>query len=59
MTPEALKKQKEEKAAVDKVYYLKMAEFHKSESKRFQKAADDCNPIEFVGPAAAGKFSGL
>ena len=61
MTPEELKKQKEEKKAkllADKAGYVALAKYHDAESKRFQKAADNCDVFELAHRPPTGSFGG-
>lgn len=59
MTPEALKKQKEEKALADKTSYLALAKWHDQEATRYRQKAEELDPVSLVGLRAPGNFAGL
>ena len=59
MTPEALKKQKEEKALADKTSYMALAKWHDEEAARYRKKADECTPFELASTASTATFVGL
>jgi hypothetical protein len=48
-----------QKAASDKIYFLKMVEHHKKEAEHYAQKARDCDPFELVSAASPGDFAGL
>jgi hypothetical protein len=59
MTPEQLKKQKEDKALADKTSYMALAKWHDQEADRYRQKADDCVEVGLVPAASPGQFGGL
>jgi hypothetical protein len=61
MTAEEQKKQEDEKAtrAAKKSFYTSMAKYHEGEVARYNKQADDCEPVELASTPAAKNFGGL
>jgi hypothetical protein len=59
MTAEELKKQKQDKALVEKNSYLALAKWHDSEAARYRTKADECLPLELVAMPSPGAFGGL
>jgi hypothetical protein len=59
MTPEELKKQKDEKAAADKARFTRLAEFYKKEADHYLKKADDCDEVVLASSRPSGTFGGL
>jgi hypothetical protein len=55
----ALTTEQKQKAAADKAYYLKMADFHKKEAERFVTKAIESEPLELVSHTSPGSFGGL
>jgi hypothetical protein len=51
--------QKAAKAAANKAYYTRLAEFHKKESDHYAEKASACDEIVLVPMASTGKFGGL
>jgi hypothetical protein len=53
-------RQKADKAASDKIYFLKMVEFHKKESEHYLAKANACDPnFSLAAAAPSGSFGGL
>jgi hypothetical protein len=59
MTAEELKKQKQDKALVEKNSYLALAKWHDSEAARYRTKADACEELELVSTPSRGDFAGL
>jgi hypothetical protein len=59
MTPEQLKKQKEDKALADKNIYIALAKWHGEEAARYSQKADNCDEVILAVPGAPGAFGGL
>jgi hypothetical protein len=54
-----LKKQKQDKALVEKNSYLALAKWHDSEAARYRTKADACEELELVSTPSRGDFAGL
>jgi hypothetical protein len=55
----ALTTEQKQKAAADKAYYLKMADYYKKQSEQYVQKAIDSEPLELVSHASPGSFGGL
>jgi hypothetical protein len=54
-----LTSEQKQKNAADKIFYQKMADYHKKESEHYAQKAINAEPLELVCHTAPNPFGGL